>query len=499
LHPITNQEIPVWVADYVLMNYGTGAIMAVPAHDERDKEFAETFKLPIKEVVTEDGKLVNSNSLGLAIDGLPSKEGGNKIVAALEKKSLGEKKVTYKLRDWIFSRQRYWGEPIPVIQITEGAERGMLKLVPDNELPLELPKVEKYEPAGTGESPLVTVDKWINTVDPQSKAKARRESNTMPGSAGSSWYFLRYMDPQNSKEAWSPEAVNYWREVDLYIGGSEHAVGHLLYARFWHKVFFDMGLVPTKEPFKKLVHQGLMLGEDNEKMSKSRGNVVNPDEVIEKYGADTFRIYEMFMGPLDKAKPWQMGGIEGVYRFLSRYMRLCLDHDGKLSSNVQDVAEAMWPKHIQFTYHKTIKQVGEDIENLRYNTAVSALMIMLNELSEIFGNAPIPRAIVRDFTLMLAPFAPHVAEEVWAQLGNETSITRAAWPKFDATKVIADEIEIGIQVNGKLRESIRVSKDITEAELKKIVLGLDNVKKWMENREPKKFIYVKGRIASIVV
>ncbi len=477
LHPISGAKVPVWVADYVLMNYGTGAIMAVPAHDERDLEFAQAFDLPVVQVIGEDGLMMNSPGF----DGTPFEEGKKKVIAKLQEKKLGEAKITYRLRDWIFSRQRYWGEPIPVV--------GAGKLLRDDELPLTLPEVQRYEPSGSGESPLATVEAWVNTPD------GKRETNTMPGSAGSSWYFLRYMDPRNAQAAWGQDAVKYWKEVDIYVGGPEHAVGHLLYSRFWHKVFFDMGLVPTKEPFKKLVHQGMIQGEDGEKMSKSRGNVVNPDDVIRDYGADTFRVYEMFMGPFEKAKPWQTASIEGSYRFVSKYLRLATEQKWG------DVPEAQWSKELVQAYHKTIKQVGEDIDGFRFNTAISAMMILLNEFGEHYGEkaAVWPKSFLETFTVLLHPFAPHVTEEIWQRLGHKESLVRHAWPKFDATKTVADEITVGVQVNGKLRDQVRIAISASEAEVKEMVMGLETVQRWMEGKPLKKFVYVKGKIVSVVV
>jgi leucyl-tRNA synthetase len=500
LHPITGKEIPIWVADYVLMNYGTGAIMAVPAHDERDGEFARTFGLPVIEVVAEDGRLVNSSDFNT----LEAKVGATKIIERLEQTGVGEKKVTYRLRDWTFARQRYWGEPIPVIRVLDGKDAGQVRALRDEELPLTLPSVEKYEPSGTGESPLSTVADWVNVKDPVTGAKAVRETNTMPGSAGSSWYFLRYMDARNDQAAWSKSAENYWQQVDFYLGGSEHAVGHLLYSRFWQKVLFDLGLVSASEPFRKLVHQGMILAEDGEKMSKSRGNVVNPDKVIEQYGADTFRLFEMFLGPLEKAKPWNTSSIEGVHRFVSRYWRLATETpEGgapRISAKVQDLAESEWPAPLRQAFHKTIRQVGEDIEGLRFNTAVSALMILLNEAYELANSRNVvPKSFIETFAKILAPFAPHIAEEVWHLMGYRDSVTLAAWPAFDPSQTESSEIEIGVQINGKLRDTVKVAKDTTEEELKKHVLAREAVVKWMEGKTLKKFIYVKGKIVSVVI
>ncbi len=496
LHPITGLQIPIWVADYVLMNYGSGAIMAVPAHDERDQEFAKKYQLPIKVVVSEDGKIMDSSTASLSVDGMLAKEGGLKIVSYLKSKGAGEAKITYRLRDWIFSRQRYWGEPIPVIhRKSDGATR----LLAPNELPLTLPAVEKYEPAGTGESPLVTAKDWIEFKDPKTGEIFRRESNTMPGSAGSSWYFLRYMDANNSQEAWSKPAEKYWGQVDLYLGGAEHAVGHLLYSRFWHKVFFDMGLVSHPEPFKRLVHQGYILGENHEKMSKSRGNVINPDEVVGKYGADTFRVYEMFMGPIEKAKPWSTGGIEGVYRFLSKFFRAVFDDELNLKSSLQSLPENEWPKDFRHLFHKTLRQVTQDIESLSFNTAISALMILLNDASAKFPDGKWPREFVKSFALILSPFAPHLCEEIWQKLGSKSSLAQETWPAFDPKLCVSDVQTLGVQVNGKLRDTIEVPLEISEAEIKEFVLNRELIVKWMEGKPLKKFVYVKGRIVSVVI
>jgi leucyl-tRNA synthetase len=498
LHPLTGKNVPIWIADYILVNYGTGAIMGVPAHDERDQEFAEAMNLPILSVIDENDRLINSTS---EFDGLEVKQGALKIVEKLEKSGQGQSSITYRLRDWIFSRQRYWGEPIPVIKILEGPHKGETKFLGDDELPLTLPKVERYEPTGTGESPLASLKEWVQCKDPKTGALAHRETNTMPGSAGSSWYWLRYMDPQNTEAAWGAPAEKYWGQVDLYVGGSEHAVGHLLYARFWQKVFFDMGLVSSEEPFKKVVHQGMILAEDGEKMSKSRGNVVNPDQVIAQYGADTLRLFEMFLGPLEKAKPWQTNSIEGVYRFLQRYWRLCVNEAGTaLSENISDAAESTWDAALVQGYHKCIQQVSEDVEAMRFNTAISAMMTFVNELYGVMAaGKQVPRLALEKLTLLLAPFAPHLAEEVWQLMGHSQTLTFVEWPIFDVTKTSSDEFELAIQVNGKLRATLKVSKKITEAELKPIVLGLDAVTKWSEGKVPKKFIYVKEKLVSVVV
>ncbi len=500
IHPLSKERIPVWVADYVLANYGTGSIMGVPAHDERDKEFAETMQLPIVPVIGDDEKMLAPPVPGVYSSGAGFKEAAKAVVTALEKNNAGIAATTYKMRDWLFARQRYWGEPIPLIHILDGKDAGKVRLLEDTELPLLLPQVERYEPLGTGESPLAAVREWVDTVDPLTKAKAKRETNTMPGSAGSSWYYLRYMDPHNDKEPWSLAAQKYWGPVDFYLGGAEHAVGHLLYSRFWHKVFFDLGLVSTSEPFQKLVHQGMIQGEDGEKMSKSRGNVVNPDTIIGEYGADTLRLFEMFLGPLEKSKPWNTSSIEGVYRFLTRFWRVVTEEKDSLSPLVKDIPESSWPEPLQILFHKSIQSVTEDIEHLRFNTAVSTLMILGNEIfSYQQKEGAVPRLLVDVMTRLLAPFAPHTAEELWSLLGYKESIAYAAWPSFNVARTKADDFELAIQVNGKLRDSLRVSRSITEAELRPMVLEREGVKKWTEGKEPKKFIYVKEKLVSVVV
>lgn len=499
-HPLTGSQIAVWVADYVLMGYGTGAIMAVPAHDERDREFAEKFSIPVVQVISESGELIDSPAPYVNLNGMSSAQGAQAICKILEEKGLGKKSITYRLRDWIFARQRYWGEPIPVLRVMEGADAGQVRLLADDELPLTLPKVESYQPSGSGESPLATVKEWVNVRDPKTGALAYRETNTMPGSAGSSWYFLRYMDPHNDKEAWSKEAEAYWGPVDFYLGGPEHAVGHLLYSRFWQKVLFDMGLVSHDEPFKRLFHQGMILGEDGEKMSKSRGNVINPDDVIAQYGADTFRMFEMFLGPLDKAKPWQTSNIEGTFRYLGRVWRFFTDGNGSLSARIEKIEESKWPENFRILFNKTIEQVTRDVESLSYNTAISALMVLMNEAYVTFGDGKaIPRYFVETYTKLLSPFAPHVGEELWALLGNSESIAYQSWPTFDKSKTVSNSLTIGVQVNGKLRDQIEISRTDTEDHIKGLALATENVKRWIEGKQLVKVIYVKDKIVSVVV
>ncbi len=411
VNPVSGGKVPIWIADYVLAGYGTGAIMAVPGHDQRDYEFAKQFDLPIvqvveggdltKEAYAGDGPHVNSGFL----NGLNNEQAIAAMIEWLESNGKGQGKVTYRLRDWLFSRQRYWGEPIPILHL----EDGTMTTVPEDQLPLLLPQVDEIKPSGTGESPLANVEDWVNTIDPVTGMKARRETNTMPQWAGSCWYYLRFIDPKNDKEICSPELQKKWLPVDLYIGGAEHAVLHLLYARFWHKVLYDIGVVDTKEPFHKLVNQGMILGENNEKMSKSRGNVINPDEIVNEYGADTLRMYEMFMGPLEATKPWNVNGVEGTYRFLNRVWRLFVGEDGALSSKI-DANEELGSEAFKRTWHRTIKKVTEDFEALRFNTAISQLMIFVNEA---YKTDRLPKSAMEHFVQMLSPLAPHIAEELW--------------------------------------------------------------------------------------
>lgn len=497
IHPISGEKIQVWIADYVMMGYGTGAIMAVPAHDERDEHFAKKFDLEIIQVISEDGVVINSDHGDFKINCVSADEAVSKVISLLEKKGVGRKKINYKLHDWTFSRQRYWGEPIPVVHIGDG-ERGEIKLLADSELPLTLPEISSYAPSGSGESPLATVKDWIQVND--KSGTALRESNTMPGSAGSSWYWLRYMDPTNEKEAWSKDIQKYWGQVDLYVGGPEHAVGHLLYSRFWQKVFFELGLVSHDEPFKKLVHQGMILGEDGEKMSKRRGNVIDPSDLIKTHGADSLRMYLMFMGPIEKAKPWQTKGVDGLHRFLNRVWNLCIEETGELKAVVEDKAESEWDPKLVTLFHQCIKQVTADLEHLKFNTAISQLMVLCNELiGHVESKGFVPKKLMEVFSLLLAPFAPHIAEELWQKLGNTNSLIHHPWPQYDDAKTIVDTIELVVQVNGKVRDKIEVSRSITETELKELVLAREKVQKWIDGKEIRKFIYVKGRLVSIVI
>jgi leucyl-tRNA synthetase len=488
INPTNNQKIPVWIADYVLNTYGTGAIMAVPGHDERDWEFAKKFNLPIVEVVkggnvqeaafSEDGEHVNSDF----INGLQKAEAITKMIAWLSAKGIGSKKINYKLRDWLFSRQRYWGEPFPILKF----EDGTVRCLDVDELPVVLPEVEKYEPAGTGESPLATIDEWLYVVDPKTGKKARRETNTMPQWAGSCWYYLRFCDPKNKSAPWDSKIENYWMPVDLYVGGAEHAVLHLLYSRFWHKVLFDLGLVSTKEPFHKLVNQGMILGEDGEKMSKSRGNVINPDTVVNEYGADTLRLYEMFMGPLEKTKPWSMNGVKGVYNFLNRVHRYFMDKanytDGdEETANIKEL-------------HKLMKKATEDIEDMKFNTAISQMMIYMNHMNK----TKVSSKSAELFALILSPFAPHLAEELWQFLGHKETISFAKWPQYDAALAKDDMITLAVQVNGKTRGTFEVAPDISKEAFFAIVKADEKIAKYLQGTIVKE-IYVPGKICNFVV
>ncbi|MNH78771.1 Leucine--tRNA ligase [compost metagenome] len=495
INPVNGAKVPIWIADYVLAGYGTGAIMAVPAHDERDYEFAKQFDLPILEVVSGgdiskeayagDGAHVNSDFL----NGLNNEEAIKKAISWLEEQGKGKGKVTYRLRDWLFSRQRYWGEPIPILHL----EDGTMKPVPVDQLPLVLPDVDQIKPSGTGESPLANVTEWVNTTDPETGLPARRETNTMPQWAGSCWYYLRFIDPHNDNELCSPEKQKEWLPVDLYIGGAEHAVLHLLYARFWHKVLYDLGVVSTKEPFHKLVNQGMILGTNNEKMSKSRGNVINPDEIVNEYGADTLRIYEMFMGPLEATKPWNASGVEGTYRFLSRVWRLFIGEDGGLSSKIVDGEGS---EEFKRTWHKTIKKVTEDLDGLRFNTAISQLMIFINEA---YKTDVVPKEAAANFIQLLSPLAPHIAEELWQRLGHEESVTYVAWPSYDEAWTVDAEVEIVVQVNGKIVERAKIAKDLDQAAMQELTLELPNVKRAIEGKSVRKVIAVPGKLVNIVV
>ena len=498
INPVNGEKVELWIADYVLASYGTGAVMAVPAHDERDYEFATKFNLPIKAVIEEngevvvpffgDGKHINSDF----INGLNNEEAIAKVIEFLEENKVGRSKVTYKLRDWLFSRQRYWGEPIPIIHW----EDGTMTTVPDSELPLLLPETDNIKPSGTGESPLANIEEWLNVVDPETGKKGKRETNTMPQWAGSCWYYLRYIDPHNDEMFADPEKLKYWLPVDVYIGGAEHAVLHLLYARFWHKVLYDLGLVPSREPFQKLFNQGMILAEGKdgrpEKMSKSKGNVVNPDDIIVSHGADTLRVYEMFMGPLDASIAWSENGLDGSRRFLDRVYRLFVDEEtGKVNDKVQDKDN----EELEVSYNYTIKKVSEDIEILGFNTAISQLMVFVNDC---YKAEYIPRKYALGFIQLLAPFAPHLAEEMWEIYGNTESISYVPWPTFDESKLVSDTVEIVVQLMGKVKTKLDVKKDLTPAELEQIVLANEEVKELIEGKQVMKVIVVPGRLVNIV-
>jgi leucyl-tRNA synthetase len=494
INPANGEKMPIWIADYVLVSYGTGAIMAVPAHDERDYEFAKKFDLPIKEVVAGgdvekepyigDGEHINSGFL----NDLNKTEAIQQMIVWLEEKGIGTKKVSYRLRDWLFSRQRYWGEPIPVIHW----EDGTMTAVPEEELPLTLPKTTEIRPSGTGESPLAVIEDWVNVVDPVTGKKGRRETNTMPQWAGSCWYYLRYIDPTNSEALASQEKLNYWLPVDIYIGGAEHAVLHLLYARFWHKFLYDLGVVPTKEPFQKLFNQGMILGENNEKMSKSKGNVVNPDDIVNSHGADTLRLYEMFMGPLDASIAWSTNGLDGSRRFLDRIWRLYVEENGEVNPKIQSNEEA---SNMEKVYHQTVKKVTEDYEGLRFNTAISQMMVFINEA---YKATVLPKQFMEGFVKLLSPICPHVAEELWGKLGYHGTISYEAWPTFDEAKLVDNEVEIVIQVNGKVKAKLMVPTDASKETLEQIAMNDEKVKEQIEGKTIRKVITVPGKLVNIV-
>ncbi len=497
-NPATGRDIPVWIADYVLMGYGTGAIMAVPGHDARDYAFARKFNLPIVPVVrggdltvdafTGEGTAMNSANAEICLDGLPTEAAKEKIVRWLEEKRIGAATVQYKLRDWLFSRQRYWGEPIPIIHYDDGT----MEAVPEDQLPLLLPDLKKFQPSGTTESPLALAGEWVNVKDGEGRM-GRRETNTMPQWAGSCWYYLRYLDPKNEKQFCDPELEKAWMPVDLYVGGAEHAVLHLMYARFWHKVLYDLGHVSTREPFLKLRHQGIILGEDSRKMSKSRGNVVNPDDVVAEYGADSLRLFEMFMGPLEEMKPWSTRGVEGVSRFLNRVWRLYMTDEGNIDPAIQTIPVT---SELETLYHFTIKKVGDDVKGLHFNTAISQMMIFVNEVMKAERR---PRQLLEPFILLLSPFAPHIAEELWEKLGHATSLAYEPWPSYDATKLRQEITEIVFQVNGKVRGKLTAPVDLAEKDLEAMALADDGVKRHIDGKQVVKAIVVKNKLVNIVV
>lgn len=493
INPINNEQIPIWIADYVLSTYGTGAIMAVPAHDERDFEFATKFELPIVCVINDeansplplvaDGVHVNSAFL----DGLNKADGIAKAIEWLEANGVGEKVTSYRLRDWIFSRQRYWGEPIPVIHW----EDGTMSVVPAEELPLLLPKTDNIRPSGTGESPLANIDEWVNVVDENGR-KGRRETNTMPQWAGSSWYFLRYVDPTNAEKVASFEKLAKWFPIDMYVGGAEHAVLHLLYARFWHKFLYDIGVVPTAEPFQRVFNQGMILGENNEKMSKSRGNVINPDDVIKRLGADTLRLYEMFMGPLDASKPWSEKGLEGSRRFLDRVWRLMIDENTQVKTHVVNENDGTLDK----VYHQTVKKVTEDFEVMHFNTGISQMMIFVNEAMKA---ERLPKVYLKGFLQLLAPVAPHIAEELWEKLGETESIQKAPWPTYDESLLVENTVEVIFQVNGKIKARVEVPVDLEKNTFETLAREHLEVKAAIDGKTVVKVITVPNKLVNIVV
>lgn len=487
INPVNGKKIPIYISDYVLASYGTGAIMAVPAHDTRDYEFAKKFGLPIipvleggdieKEAFTEDGVHINSEWL----NGLGKQEAIDKMIEWLEEKGVGEAKTTYKLRDWLFSRQRYWGEPIPIIHM----EDGTMRTVDVEELPLELPATENFKPADTGESPLANCPDFLHVeID---GVKGVRETNTMPQWAGSCWYYLRYIDPHNDKAIGDPELLKHWLPVDLYVGGAEHAVLHLLYSRFWHKVLYDQGILPTPEPFQKLFHQGMILGSNGEKMSKSRGNVVNPDEIVESHGADALRVYEMFMGPLEASLPWSTTGLDGTRKWLDRVDRLI--HGAVEISDVNDHS-------LDKVYNQTVKKVSHDIDTLNFNTAISQMMIFVNEA---YKSKKLYRPYAEGFVKMFSAFAPHLGEELWQYLtDSKESIAYEPWPTYDENALKEENVTIVVQVNGKVRGKFETKQGSDDESLKEQALGLDSVKRHIEGKEIKKIIVVKGKVVNIV-
>ena len=547
INPVNQEAIPIWISDYVMMGYGTGAIMAVPAHDTRDFEFAKKYNITIQAIITPDpkeadeakisindvlagnacwtgnGTLIHSaNDRGLDINTMRVEDAKETITSWLENHHVGHASVNYKLRDWLFSRQRYWGEPFPVVHMEDGS----IRILDDNELPLTLPEIDNFQPTGTGESPLAYADKWLDYVDPITGKRGRRETHTMPQWAGSCWYYLRYIDPHNTNAGWDSKKEKYWMPVDLYIGGAEHAVLHLLYARFWHKVLYDLGYVTTKEPFKKLINQGMILGlsykdkagslvptdavkevdgkyfhrqtgesltEFPAKMSKSLKNVVNPDDVVEKYGADSFRLYEMFMGPLEAVKPWNTHSVEGVRRFLQRAWRMMIGPNGNVSENVNSTPLTCEYRRM---LHYTIKKVTEDIEALNINTAISQLMIFVNEFSR--SNAR-NRNAMEDFVKLLSPMAPHIAEELWQRLGHERSLAYEPWPRYNGEFIKEDQVEILIQVMGKPKARMMMAGGLSATEMKQIAIAHEDVKKAVADRSIKKVICVPGRLVNIVV
>ena len=489
INPVNGKKIPIWISDYVLVGYGTGAIMAVPAHDERDYDFAKQFGLEIipvieggdisKEAYTGDGVHINSGFL----DGLNKEESIEKMTKWLEEKGIGQKKINYRLREWIFARQRYWGEPIPIVY--EHGDFSNARVLPEDQLPLVLPELEDYKPSKSGASPLEKAGDWLNTEI--NGKPARRETSTMPGSAGSSWYYMRYIDPRNDKAIADTKLLEHWLPVDLYVGGPEHAVGHLLYSRFWNEYLYDKKVTPIKEPFAKLRHQGMILGSNGEKMSKSRGNVINPDDIVKNYGADSLRLYEMFMGPIDAAKPWDPNGIEGSKKFLDRVWRLFVD-----SGKIKDTEN----NNLEKVYHATVKKVTTDYENMFFNTAISQMMIFVNAA---YKEDVLPLEYAEGFLKLLNPVAPHITEELWNILGHNDTISYQAWPTFDESKLVEDTIEIPVQINGKLKATVSIPVDSGEEEVKPVVHGNNTICELLDGKTVIKEIYVKNKIYNIVV
>ena len=495
INPANNAEMPIWISDYVIMGYGTGAIMAVPGQDQRDWDFAKKFDLNIVRTVqvsddfngeaySEDGPAINSGFL----DGLYIDDAKEKILNWLEAEKKGERAIQYKLRDWLFSRQRYWGEPIPIIH-----KDGKAVAIDESELPLELPEVDKYEPSGTGESPLANIKEWVEIKNINDEIIGLRETNTMPQWAGSCWYYLRFTDPKNDKKAWDNEKENYWMPVDLYIGGAEHAVLHLLYSRFWHHVLYDLGLVSTKEPFKKLFNQGMILGSDGTKMSKSRGNVINPDETVDMYGSDSLRIYEMFMGPLDKGKPWSTTGLQGCSRFIKKLWSVLVDDNGNISKNVCDDAA---DNETNQMLHQMIMKVSDNLENLHFNTCVSEFMIFTKHIQNL---EKLNRDLIKTFIILINPFMPHLAQEFWELIGETNELSYESWPSYDKNVAQLDIITIAVQINGKRRSEIQISRNESDYDVISKAKNDEKVSTYLTESEIVKEIYIKEKIVNIVI
>lgn len=496
INPVNGERLPIWISDYVLASYGTGAVMAVPAHDPRDWEFAKKFGLPLKPVVaggnpeeavhTEPGVMINSDFL----DGLDKQVAIDKMIDWLVTHNAGHEQVSYKLRDWLFSRQRYWGEPIPIIHW----EDGTTSVVPEDQLPLELPLTSDIKPSGTGESPLANLTDWLNVTDENGR-KGRRETNTMPQWAGSSWYYLRYIDPKNPDKLADFDKLKDWLPVDMYIGGAEHAVLHLLYVRFWHKFLYDIGVVPTKEPFQHLYNQGMILGDNHEKMSKSKGNVVNPDDVVDRFGADTLRLYEMFMGPLDASISWSEKGLAGARKFLDRVWRLYTEEDTDENDQLSSKIVAENDEQLKKSYNETVKKVTEDFESMHFNVAISQLMVFINDAYKV---DTLPREYAEGFVKLLAPIAPHMMEELWAMLGHDDSISYVDWPIFDPAALVANEVEVIFQVNGKLKAKVTVAKDTPKEELEAMAKANEKVVEFIADKTVRKVIAIPNKLVNIV-